>query len=297
MNKVYSYVQKRIVKSLEEAIKNGVSAPWHKPWKSFGMVNYITRKQYRGINRILLPECGEYITYTQICNLKKSNSKIDIIKGAKKYMVVFWKFDNQCDKDKNNIDNIEEDDNGKPPIFRYYFVYNINDVLGLESKFLDRPVTLISDLELEAEKVISNYCIDDGPELLVRTASNRAYYRLSEDRIYVPDKRQFKNVYEYYSTLFHELIHSTGYVSRLNRFEKDGTIFGSESYSKEELVAEIGANMLCNEFGLSNSDSFTNSISYLYGWLKRIKEDTTLIIYASQKAQRAVDFIMNRDNL
>jgi antirestriction protein ArdC len=99
---------------------------------------------------------------------------------------------------------------------------------------------------------------------------------------------------EYYATLFHEIIHSTGNEKRLKRFtseDKNQTLFGSDSYSKEELVAEIGASFLCHQNGIENKSTKDNSVAYLQNWLKMLKDDHKLIIFAAAQAEKAVKFI------
>lgn len=290
MSKVYNYVQETIIKRLEEAIENGGCAPWRKPWKGKTFVNYVTRKPYRGINQILLPEPGEYITFNQITKLREKNPDIKLKAGCKKHMVVFWSF-NQTKKDKKEEEGEEILKTYTAPIFRYYNVYNIEDVEGLESKF----VGMNNDHEPieEAEKVIDNYKKQANIDIRFPQGTDRAYYSISGDYISVPDKGQYKEVAEYYSTLFHEIVHSTGHPNRLKRFKpEESHIFGSETYSKEELVAEIGANMLMGVVGIECEEAQTNSIAYLKSWLSVIKNDMKFIVSASQKAQKAVDYIL-----
>jgi antirestriction protein ArdC len=107
--------------------------------------------------------------------------------------------------------------------------------------------------------------------------------------------RCFESAEGYYSTLFHELTHSTGHKSRLNRFEENSTDhqFGSESYSKEELIAEMGAAMLAGMAGISQV-TLSNSASYLQSWIKRLKSDSRLIISAASHAQKAADYILGK---
>lgn len=94
--------------------------------------------------------------------------------------------------------------------------------------------------------------------------------------------------------MFHEMVHSTGYESRLNRDGVTGTHkFGSEDYSKEELVAEMGTAMLCGVAGIDNS-TIENSASYIQSWLRQLKNDKKLVILASSKAQKAVDYILGK---
>ena len=111
------------------------------------------------------------------------------------------------------------------------------------------------------------------------------------DSVTVPELAQFSSIAEYYSTLFHELTHSTGHVSRLNRLSKEVS-FGSEVYSKEELVAELGAAFLVSHVGLETLGSFRNSAGYIQSWLKALREDKRLIVSAAGKADKAVAMVL-----
>jgi len=119
-----------------------------------------------------------------------------------------------------------------------------------------------------------------------------AYYKPSTDTVNVPPKSDFEDIHEYYSAFFHEIVHSTGHEKRLNR---DGiniaTRFGSRMYGREELVAEIGASFLCAHTGIINR-TIDNSASYIQSWLRALKDDKKLVVSASQRAQRAVDYIL-----
>lgn len=108
----------------------------------------------------------------------------------------------------------------------------------------------------------------------------------------VPAAEQYENTAEYYSTVFHELTHSTGHKSRLNRI--GSTVrFGSCDYSKEELVAEIGAFSLLNRFGMDTESAVRNNAAYIQSWLKALRDDKRLIVSACGKAERAVEYILN----
>ncbi|MCD7817944.1 MAG: antirestriction protein, partial [Lachnospiraceae bacterium] len=124
-------------------------------------------------------------------------------------------------------------------------------------------------------------------------ASNQAFYSPMQDKVVVPMKSQFQNIEEYYSTTFHELTHSTGHASRLDRFT-DGraAAFGSETYSKEELVAEIGSANILNRLGIETEKSFKNSAAYIQSWLRVLKNDNKFIVSAASKAEKAVEYIM-----
>jgi antirestriction protein ArdC len=120
-----------------------------------------------------------------------------------------------------------------------------------------------------------------------------AWYKPGMDHINIPPMKDFLSIEEFYSTTFHEMLHSTGHKSRLNR---EGIVqlnkFGSESYSKEELVAEIGANMLCSAAGIQNQ-IIDNSASYIQSWLNALNDDKTLLVKAGAQAQKGVDLILN----
>lgn len=123
--------------------------------------------------------------------------------------------------------------------------------------------------------------------------SNRAYYRPSDDSVVVPLKEQYNLINEYYSTTFHELTHSTGHKNRLDRLETGAVAsFGSETYSKEELVAEIGSATLMNVTGIETPKTFKNSTAYIQNWLQVLKNDNKFIVSASSKAEKAVNYIL-----
>ncbi len=114
------------------------------------------------------------------------------------------------------------------------------------------------------------------------------------DEIHMPDAKNFFKDEEYYSTLFHEAIHSTGHAKRLNRHHKFPNLnFGSKDYSQEELVAEMGAAYLCGICGIENA-TIENSAAYIEGWLKKLRSDKKFIVSAARLAQQAVDYILGQ---
>lgn len=125
--------------------------------------------------------------------------------------------------------------------------------------------------------------------------SNEAYYNPLSDLIVVPELGQYENRNEYYSTVFHEMVHSTGHKSRLNRFSTETKLGSNSSYSKEELVAELGSAIMCAEMGIEDTSTLDNSVEYLRSWIKALKDDITMIVLAGQQAQKAVDYILKRE--
>jgi antirestriction protein ArdC len=179
------------------------------------------------------------------------------------------------------------------PLLRYYYVYNIEQAEGIDPKHIP---TVVENSKLdfnpieECEKILSEMPI---PMSKVQHGFNRACYKPWADAIEMPNKTDFVGVEEYYSTLFHELTHATGHETRCDRKEAFGAGFGREKYSKEELVAEIGTCFLCHTAGIENK-IIDNSAAYIGSWLKKLKNDPRMIVFAASQAQKATDYILDR---
>ena len=272
---IYAEVTDRIIKQLEQGV-----IPWQKPWIASGAaISHSTGKPYSLLNQILLSRPGEYATFKQI-----SEEGGRVKKGEKSSMVVFWRW----------IESEDEDNPGemkKIPFLRYYNVFHIDQCEGIQPKH-SRPLPDVVKPDEAAEAIAADYLQRSGVTL-THEAGDRAFYRPSTDSITLPLLAQFKDTAEYYSTLFHEMTHSTGHSSRLNRLTMVAA-FGSEEYSKEELIAEISAAALVNHAGLETSGSLTNSAAYIKSWLAALKDDKRLIVSASGKAEKAVNLILNQ---
>ncbi|WP_340135762.1 ArdC family protein [Bacillus cereus] len=269
-NNVYEIVTNKIIEKLEQG-----TVPWQKSWINGNVaVNWKTQKPYRGINTMLL-DSGEYLTFKQV-----QEAKGKVKKGAKSEIVVFWKWLEKEDKVSGDVEKI--------PMLKYYRVFNINQCEGIESKRKEEETFEHNPIE-EAENIVKGYI--NSPSLSWN--SGRAFYQPVMDHVNVPPMKEFPKVEEYYCTLFHEFVHSTGHSSRLNRngITSATAHFGSEDYSKEELVAEIGASMLTGLSGFVDV-TFDNSTAYIQSWLRNLKDDKTLIVKAASQAQRAVDYIL-----
>lgn len=275
MSNVYNYVTDRIIAEMEKGI-----IPWTKNWKGQKAINYITRKEYHGINTLLLPFPGEYLTFKQ-CKDLKGNIK----KGEKSSMIVFYKW----------IEKEATTDSKKEsyPILNYYNVFHISQCEGIESKCeLFNPVNE-NNIITEAEKIINDYITREKIHYNIITGSDRAYYAPINDEIVLPSLNQFNNAENFYSAAFHEMAHSTGHEKRLNRHDSmKSHKFGSQDYSKEELVAEISSCYLNNTIGIDNNNVFTNNVAYIQNWLKALKNDVRLITIAAGQAQKAVNYIL-----
>ena len=296
---IYAEVTDRIIKQLEQGV-----IPWHKPWKSVCTpfikapvdlrkvaFNRITKTAYSCLNQMLLSRVGEYASFKQWTELGGK-----IRKGAKSEMVVFWKW--------IDIKVEEEDENGekkirikKVPHLRYYQVFHIEDVenvapLKLEEPKKPEPIPEPKSFDPveEAEALITLY--SEREQIKIGYGGDRAYYSPAADRIQLPERFQFgEKSGEFYSTAFHEIAHSTGAKHRLDRLTNDR--FGSAGYSKEELVAEISAAGMLHLLNLESPATFKNSAAYIKSWIKALKNDTKMIVVASGKAEKAVQYILN----
>lgn len=194
------------------------------------------------------------------------------------------------------LEKTETDENGEEkkstfPILRYYNVFHVSQIDGVEPKYT--KIDMGHDPIESAEKVVKGYVDRDGKLKLSVQESDKAYYSPMLDTVVVPRMEQFKVAEEYYSTLFHELTHSTGHESRLSRLGDMGSVsLGNEEYSKEELVAEIGSATLMNHCGIEIEKTFRNSVAYIENWLSVLKNDRKFIVSASSKASKAVELIL-----
>lgn len=280
---VYQIVTDQIIAELQAG-----SIPWHKPWAGAetGAYNRITRRPYSFLNQLMLKHNGEY------ASLQQWNSLGGMIrKGEKSEIVVFWKKleDKETDSSNGNLSEAREE---KPKyVLRYYRVFHISQVDGVKPLELAKlPRSVFPDEDAEA--VFRNYLDLDGVHF-EESPSNEAFYSPSQDLIHLPLMSQFQDVAEYYSTVFHEAVHSTGHADRLNREGLRKVSFGSETYSKEELIAETGSAFLCHILGISTDSSVKNSASYIQGWLDALKRDARLVVSAAGQAEKAVRYILD----
>jgi antirestriction protein ArdC len=280
---VYDIVTNRITELLEQG-----TVPWRKPWKcSGGSRNLVSKKGYRGINQFLLnasPYSSPYwLTYKQ-CEAKGGQVR----KGEKSTLVVFWKW-----IDRKESEGVVESDGqeltGKIPLLRYYNVFNLDQVEGISPPTEEQTTNPFTPIE-QAERIIEN--MPCRP--VIQYGGNRAAYSPSFDVVKLPNREAFKSAEQFYSTAFHELSHATGHQSRIGRKGiLEPSYFGSHEYSQEELCAEFGASMLCGVSGIEQS-TIENSAAYIQGWLKVLKQDKKCLVLAAAQAQRAADYILNK---
>lgn len=276
---VYDMVTDRIIAELEKG-----QIPWQKPWTGIrsGAYNRITKRPYSLLNQMLLQHSGEYATFKQWQDLGGH-----IRKGEKSEIVCFWKI---LEQEETNPDTGEKEI-VKIPLLRYYNVFHISQVEGVEPLAPERLNDEVEPIEA-GDKIITDY-INREHLNFVECKSNKAYYSPSSDTVVVPLKEQYSMINEYYSTTYHELVHSSGHKTRLNRLQTGAVAsFGSENYSKEELVAEIGSATLMSIAGIETPKTFRNSTAYIQNWLQVLRSDNKFIVSASSKAEKAVNYIL-----
>jgi len=281
---IYEMVTNLIIERLDKGV-----IPWQMPWKAeTGLPqNMVHKKAYKGFNFWLLLTVTDkygspfFLTFNQVKDLGGH-----ILKGEKGFPVVFWKILDTERKD-GSIDHI--------PFLRYYTVFNLKQTGGIDESKIPSSEAYDHDFDPigQAERLIEFWA--DKPE--IRLNQSYAFYSPSGDYVGMPGPRTFFKDEQYYSTLFHEMVHSTGHINRTGRHEKlSNHMFGSQDYSQEELVAEMGAAYMCCITGIQNS-TIDNSAAYIKSWIGKFKEDKKMLLAASSMAQKAVDYILEHQSL
>ena len=277
---VYQIITDRLLAILEAG-----TVPWRKPWNygnERGPLNLVSKKHYQGINCFLLA-CTQYGSPYWLSFRQAQQLGGNVKKGEKGNIVIFWKI---FEKE----DSQAEDGKKRLPILRYYTVFNVEQCENITAPAPDGATWHEHDPIEIAEAV--QLAMPNRPT--VDIGGTRACYSPALDYVRVPELFRYEKPEEYYSTLFHELAHSTGHQSRLNREGITGQhFFGDAVYSREELVAEMAAAFLCGHVGIENV-TIQNSAAYLQSWIKTLRGDKKLAIIAAAQAQKAADYILNR---
>jgi antirestriction protein ArdC len=286
-NKLAATVTNEII----EGIQNE-NLTWEQVWNPKNAPkNYASNRPYLGFNALWLAwvtiskefSHPYFLTFKQAKELG-GNVKKDQ-KGTK---VVFWKISKFVKGQSTNEAGEDEDVYGRKFTPFIWTVFNIDQIEGIDFSTAETVDRIFSPIET-CEQIISGY--NNCPKIVHE--GDDAFYHPVLDYINMPNKETFIGDEQYYSVLFHEAVHSTGHTSRLGRFAERPALvgFGSVEYSKEELIAEMGASFL-NAYAGIKDVNFKNSLAYLRGWLKPLKDDPKMLIYAAQKAHQAANYIL-----
>ena len=285
---VYEIITERILEKLEQG-----TVPWQRPWSTAGgrPGNLITGREYRGVNVFLLASQGftspYWVTFKQAKQLGGS-----VCKGERSTPIVFWRW---IARETENPET-GETETKQIPLVRYYSVFNAeqcDDISHARLEAKQEEPEPFNPIE-SAERIVASY---PKPPSISEDGRGTAYYRPTTDSIHTPNRETFDSEEHYYATLFHEMAHSTGHESRLARpGVTDRSRYGSHEYSQEELVAEMGAAFLAAEAGIDNEGLVEHSAAYLASWLKALRNDKKLVVFAGAQAQKAVDHILDRSS-
>ncbi|HEY5769169.1 MAG TPA: zincin-like metallopeptidase domain-containing protein [Terrimicrobium sp.] len=275
---IYQTITERFIDQLKKG-----TVPWQMPWR--GVQNIVSRKPYRGINSLLLGsaefQSPFWLTFKQTLDLGGH-----VKKGAKSTPVIYYKFLEKMDAAGNPVRR-DDGTSRRIPFVRWSNVFNLDQTEGIEPPAITRSQNDLSANDRAAA------IVQEAKLCPIYHTGFTALYSPRDDVIRIPAPATFYSLQGYYHTLFHEMTHATGHGSRLDREGVTNPVkFGSERYSKEELIAELGAAFLSNEAGILNGVQFENSAAYLNSWISKLENDQRLIVTAASQAQRSADFVL-----
>ncbi|WP_312405459.1 zincin-like metallopeptidase domain-containing protein [Rhizobium sp.] len=288
MSEARTDTYQRITDTIVEALEAG-TRPWMQPWSannisgSFPRPVRSTGEPYRGINVLLLWiasaaygfQHDRFMTYKQAQELGGQVRKGEKGSGIVKYGTITRSVDNGRGVDEDR----------EIPFLKGYTVFNVSQIEGLPNEYYAAPTPRP---EIERIEQADQFIANTGA--VIRHEGDKAYYLPALDLIKMPPIQAFKDKESYYSILFHETSHWTGSASRLDRIKS--TDMRSKDYAFEELVVEIAACFLCSDLQITATLRL-ESASYISSWLRAFKDDKRLIFKAASKAQAAVDYLHN----
>lgn len=285
----YEIVTERIIQLLERGV-----IPWRRPWSAGGSPrNLVSKKTYRGVNFFLL-SATKYVSPYWLTFRQANELGGTVRKGEHGQIVIFWKVDRHTDPENDaDAETVEECEKSRRRfVLRFYRVFNAEQC-ELPQTILDKLPkieTYQHDPIEAAERIIAN--MPNPPA--IEYGGTKAFYSPAADRITLPPRELFISAEEHFGSWAHEASHSTGHPKRLNRDSiAEAASFGSATYGREELVAELSAAYLCAEAGISPA-VIENEAAYIQGWLSKLKSEKRLIVVAAAQAQRAADYILGR---
>lgn len=291
--------QRKIADMIIENLGKGYILPPQWDRGMFNPRNPVSDIEYKGRNAFRLMAIASFQQYDdpRWCTYIQAESQgWQVNKGAKGVLCEKWIYEREeVEKDENGKVVYDEDGNKKtklikldPPVANYFYVYNANDITGIE------PLPKAED-NILADTLLKNY----GEELLastkcpiLETAQPKACYIPSTDTILMPAKAAFESSMGFVSVAMHEMAHSTGHAERLSR-DLTGK-FGTELYAKEELNAEITSMFLQSRLGVTiepDSNELYNHTNYINSWIKLLKDNPYALFEACSEASKISDYL------
>ena len=310
-----------------------VSSNWQKPWFTKNALQWpknLSGREYNGMNALILMfqqenkgwNSNRFATFERISSLNFDDNRkplvdkegnklpfVTVTKGEKSTPVMFTSFtvvhkethDKIKYDDYKNLPDDEKLNYSVYPKLQVYNVFNIDQTNikearpELYAKFNQEYEEVQHNNEKETMEIpaVDTMIKNDLYVCPIKpTQQDRAYYDSNKDTIVVPLKEQFKNGEAFYGTLFHEMSHASGAQNRLNRFAS-GDHFGSPSYAREELVAELTAALLSTRYGMEKNLK-DDSARYLKSWLSNLKQDPSYIKTTLFDVKRSANYISTR---
>ena len=300
---MFSKYTKTALSDLQVEITDGLKKDGLKYFKSFGGYGYpknaLTLKEYNGINFWTLNIQKRKLEFTSnLWATKKAWLSVGatILEGQEKNgRAIFYYSTFKKDVKKN-----EKMDEKTFAFLKVSYVYNLAQVDLKNSTY--SPAIETPDNKVIDNQEIENFINSIDGLHLHHTNDGTCHYNLTADKIVMSDKKTFKDTPDnsatgnYYSVLFHELIHWSGAKNRLARFEKNKKRFKDNAqleYAHEELIAEIGAVLLSQRFNLQKTVN-TNNLAYLKSWISALQNDNKFLISALSQSYRASEFLLNK---
>ena len=277
-NTIYQEVTDSIIQELEKG-----AAPWIKPWKSDNTCekNIVSKKEYNGINRLILgmmthfrgyqsPYYGSFKQWQEMGGTVK--------KGEKGIKIVFYK-----PVSKESITPTGDVEKSAYACLKTYYVFNADQVEGIE---IAKPT--VEPRVYNPAPALDDRILKTGAN--IKHGGGSAFFSPTGDFIGMPNRDTFQDDSSYYATILHELTHWSGAKNRLDR--DMGGKFGSSKYAFEELIAELGAAFLCQDYSIQGE---LRHAGYIQNWLTCLKENNQAIFKAAALAQKAADYINGLD--
>lgn len=308
-NKLTQYRQ-RLVDIVQNNLLNNNSI-WQQGWLNVGApISAITGKKYSGVNRLFLTQAtmdkgykdNRWLTFRQMekqgWTFKRDMEGNNLGKNAGVPIEYFELRDKLTKKpfDKHVLDGMTTDekqeyfDENVFPLRKYYMVFNGDVIDGIPER--EKHELDPSSINERAERLLQ-YWAENEAKIIY--GGDESFYRRTTDEIHLPEREQFKNMHEFYSTTFHEVGHSTGHPSRLNRDMGEG--FGSNSYALEELRAEIASMFIEQDLEINATDKdLQNNSAYIKGWYDQIKEDPNVLFKAIADADNIANYVLSKEN-